>query len=262
MSGFLYFIPRDVTRAADLAGFGLAYAFEQGAPGLSFCTCRNGPGGMSGTVVGDDRAGKAIGYYPDKQTWRKRPETRQPGDEATGQPGSQAAVWVGIYNDARPKPADLLRSDALAGHAVRLCDGNDWIIPVARAATEQGGELRYFAKLPRRLDFDENGRWMSSTIVDRYQRLWDVACSFWNSFTGAGVTRGEDGVELQMEFGDLVAGAVAALGTNYRVDAIEVALLGLFDEGNCGRVLQALIDWPVIAEFLQKKSSQEQTPAG
>ena len=181
------------------------------------------------------------------------------------EPGIESRIpnpdcFVGFYSDSTPTPEELLRKDALGGHAVRLGDGNDWIIPVARGAAEESGELRYFAKVPRRLDMDENGAWISGGIAPRFAELWGVACKFWDAFTGAGVEKTADGVAVRMEFNDLVDGAVMALATNYRLRATEAALLGLLDEENCGAILRAVIDWPTVESFLQKKTQQAEPP--
>lgn len=249
MGGFLYFIPEHVTSVRQLDEWGLSYVFEKDGRGFYPCQGK-GVEGVQGTVIGDERATQTqrITYKAAEQTWRKIA-----GDRSQGKP-----CFVGFYNDAAPTPEELLRKDALGGHAIRLGDGNDWIIPVARGAAEEGGELRYFAKVPRRLELDENGAWISGTIVDRYAELWAVACKFWDAFTGAGVEKTADGVAMRMEFNDLVNGAMTALSTNYRVRASEAALLGLLDEECCGAILRAVIDWPTVEAFVQKKTQETQ----
>jgi hypothetical protein len=254
MSGFLYFIPDHITRVEQLREWGLGYLFEAGGRGFYPCQGR-GVGGVQGTVIGDERLMDAprITCRETEQTWRKVPKQSH---GATKPRSHEGDVHVGMWNDARPGPEDLVRTDALAGHNVRLCDGNEWIIPVARGASETDGELRYAARLPRRIDLDDEGRWVSGKIVDRYRELWDVACAFWDAFTGAGIVRQEGGVAVHMDFEEMMQGAVTAIAVNYRIGALETAMLGLFDEVNLGEILRAVIDWPVIERFVQKKSSE------
>ena len=41
-------------------------------------------------------------------------------------------VWLGVDPDRQTTPDDLERRDSLAGHPVRLADGQTWTVPVAR----------------------------------------------------------------------------------------------------------------------------------
>ncbi len=79
---FLYYLPQQTDRLTldDLAAAGLRYAFESAAFGRR--QCRTGPAGNSPGVIAAVGDANQIGYFPDKQTWRKVP-------------GTQA--WVGMY---------------------------------------------------------------------------------------------------------------------------------------------------------------------
>ena len=115
MASFLYWWPgRDVMVSRSHAGeAGLAYAFDQEIA----CTLGySGPDGGKGAVF-------AQGADPridlDNQTWRKIPK-------------SPVDAWVGHDNRAKPGPDDLLRAQQIDGHLVKLLDGSQWLIPVAR----------------------------------------------------------------------------------------------------------------------------------
>ncbi|HRS28497.1 MAG TPA: hypothetical protein P5255_09545 [Phycisphaerae bacterium] len=206
------------------------------------------PDGASkpGVVLADEAhlAGQRLGLYPDEQTWRRVP-------------GCQA--WVGFYRAARPTPADLQRPTLLAGHAVRLADGQEWIAPIARGCVDDEAELRCYVALPRRSELDDDGRWVPGPVAERYGKLWECAVRFWDAFVGAkplATTPSDESgapTSLSLEFTELHETATAALAANYWVSAPELALLGALDEGTAVAVCQALIDWPTIARWLEKK---------
>jgi len=256
MGGFLYFVPEHITRVEQLGEWGLGFLFARDGVGF-FPAQGRGLDGVQGTMIGDERLtpSSRITYRPAEQIWKKRPTAK--GD-----------VWVGMYKDAAPVPADLVRRDALDGHTVRLGDDHDWLIPVARGASEENGELRYASRLPRRLDLSEAGAWVSGGIVPRFAELWAAACAFWNAFVAGKPEQNESGAAVTLDLGDIVNMAVLALSTNYRMGAAEAALLGLLDEDNCVAVCKALVDLPTIERFLQKKtleqvrSEEDPTPAG
>lgn len=247
MGGFLYFVPADVTRPAELSAYGLDYAFERGMS-IAFCPCRNGPGGVAGTVVGCDRGGMIVGYYPSKQTWRKIPG---PGD-----------VHAGCYQDARPGPAQLLRRDALDGYPVRMLDGNDWLVPTARGLIEQDGDIRYQARLPAAMALDEDGQWKPTGVTQKYAALWSVAERFWDAFTGANLIKTAEGGRAELMLHDLADGVITALATNYRLGPTEAAMLELLDQECCREALKAVIDWPVMESWLEKKTRESLTADG
>jgi len=242
MAGLLYFLPgRDRSiKLPDVKAAGLDYAFEDR------CTpagVERGPDGERGVIVADDERIEAhrIGYYPDKQTWR-----RIPGLDA----------WVGMYTDDPPEPTDLIRQRALPGHWVRLGDGHDWLIPVARAAAEQDSTLVWYQALPQATTIDEEGRWIQGGVLPAYQRLWDIAMRWWDAVVAAEtIEESETSAKIELDFEEINDGALLALATNYRVGKAEVALLGLFDDQCVREILAALIDMPTIQAWLKKKAA-------
>jgi len=246
MAGFLYYVPKDGPKA-DLIHLGRIIDRARETRGI-----RGGPDNGNGTMVADPARVPAdlLGYYPDRQTWRKAPGV--------------ANYWVGIINDKRPTPVDLARPDQLRGHPVKLGDGNEWLIPVARGLreTEAGEIVSVGCILPTRVDVDDEGNWISGVVQPIHANLWDVACRWEQVFAST-----QSGEKVEFNFADGFDAALSALATNYAVDKTEAAMLGLFDDRCVYHVLGALIDMPVFAEWCKKKAMAEKTerqaaPAG
>ena len=253
MAGFLYYIEgatQDV-KIADLRRFGLGHAFDNdgdftasgvtrgpGAPGSSDA----GPGIVVATM---SRLGeRALGLYPDEQTWRIILGT---GDQK---------VMVGHYKDDPPRPVDLARTTQLPGHPVVLADGQTWLIPIARAVAEQQGQLQLVQNLPQRTTLDDKGDWVRDGVIPKYARLWEIANQWWDQVIAAlNDTDLPDSGESQIsfEFAGRNDAAVAALSANHAIGKFETAMLELFDDQCAGLILSALIDIPSINMFLKKK---------
>ena len=255
MAGFLYYLPGlDPGRApaVDLETvrrFGLEYAFDS-RPTPSGVH-RNGPDGRQGVIVADAGRVPKIGWYPDRQKFRP-----VPGSEAL-------VVW---YEDQRPGPEDLVRSEVAAGHLVRLCDGNDWMVPIARGwSHHNGAAFVWYCGLPRRMDVDEAGNWVEGDPLPRYAGLWQMALAYWDRKQRA-LNQADDeqpdetaGIRTAFDFADFGGAsdaAVEALGFNYRLGKAEVGALGLFDTTSAVRVLDALVDFPGLLALLAKKASE------
>jgi hypothetical protein len=241
MPGFLYYLPakRDI-KLAELVALGLGYAFEK--PSFTRCEIHaNGPDKGAGVIVADDTrlVGHRVGYYADEQEWVKVPKTN---------------AYVGWFKADPPTPTDLERSQTLNGHLVELGDGNEWLVPVARGAAEEG----WYTALPQRTGLDDNGEWASGKVIARYEALWDAACRFWDAFRSANDVEGE---AVQLDFAGQNDAALVALQANYRVGRAEVVALGLFDGQCVVRILQALIDWPTWLELHKKKVTSETSAA-
>jgi len=260
----LYYLPkqpRNVT-PADLDRLGLGYAFTPGK--ITVNEVRGGPDGGEGIIVADADgvAAHQVGYYRDRQEWMEfgpallgpRPLTPDPRPPADGWP------WVGRYTDAPVLPEQLARPQHLRGHLVQLDDGQEWLIPVARAWTEEDGDLRWFAALPQRITLDSEGHWKPSWVVKRYAALWDLAIRWHESQQAAAAEAAPGQTSLLVDFDGFVDAAVAALATNYRVGRAEVVLLGLLTVETARAILDALVDRPTLLKWLAKKNAM--TAAG
>ena len=55
---------------------------------------------------------------------------------------------------------------------------------------------------------------------------------------------------------------MVVLGSNYRLEKAEIALLGLFDDRSAEDLLLAAIDWPTMEEWTAKKKAEEPAADG
>jgi hypothetical protein len=136
---------------------GLGYAFE--TPSIGSVHANDGPGGKAGVLFSATSDTTLVRYKPELQIWES-----YPGKEG---------LWLGIWKDQRPGPDDLVRSAAKNGHYVKLCDGNEWLIPVARAVDGT-------SPLPRKLK-RENGEWIFGDVEDVFRDYFAEACKLWDA---------------------------------------------------------------------------------
>ena len=244
MSGFLYYLPgaRLPMDTPELCQAGLAYVFGPGNAAPYKVETSAGPEGQGeGIVVADSTSvqPRHCGYKKDTQIWRHVPKQK---------------FWVGMYSDDRPCPQDLATPQQIAGHLVRLNDGNSWMVPVARQLSPVDGELQAFCALSHNLDLDEHGRWTTTAIVEHHRALWQISERFIESVMASMDTTGD---VVRFEFQDMVEAAVTALAANYRVRSLEVAMLGLLTETNILEVLSAVVDGPTARTWLKKKQESD-----
>ena len=213
--------------AEDVARKGCAHVLPR------FKKCQlgaSGPGGHVGMLA--VHSGEHMGYYPERQIWRKR----GPG------------VWVGMWRELpKPTPAELATADPLPGHEVTLRDGQRWVAPMAREwdAVAESSRVR----VPAAFDLNDDGQWVRGEVEQPYQRLWDIASKRWE-------TIGDPSASLLLT--DATDMAVECLSVNYRLGRVEAALLGLFDDqGRAAlEVLDAAVDLPTIRAWMQKKTDR------
>jgi hypothetical protein len=239
MSAFLYYLPGlHAASRAEIKAAGLGYAFSRSPATVRVA---GGPDGQGGIVLADEAAlGRGPSYARDGQAWRRIP----------GLP-----AWVGRGNeDPLPGPADLARDDQLDGHWLTLGDDRAWLCPVARGAIVEDGELRWFVRVPRILDVDEEGNWYPARVAPRFARLWQIAERWAETHAGARRESDEAGnVSIVLTVQDAIGFAVESLAANYRLGVAEAGILGLLTKDLAGAVLDNVIDMPGIAEALKKK---------
>jgi len=146
---------------------------------------------------------------------------------------------------------------------VTLADGNEWLVPVARAFA-QG------VRLPAAMRLGPNGEILYE-ILPRYMGFAARVERFWAEFfealsaepAAAGASgREPSGSITERELFDL---AVEALGLNYLLGQWEVSHLGLLSTLALPIVLRAIIDVPTVERVMrergaaaaQKKSTEE-----
>lgn len=239
MAGFLYFKPNHSGPRVTLEKvneWGLGYAFEQEP------TCRDSAlpvAHFKGSVFGveSELEGKAVGVYPEEQTWAKIPNSN---------------CWVGYYNEHKPKEADLRKNDQLPHYVLPLANGESWNIPKVVHVNE--GEIE--KNLPCKLDVDDKGKIKRGDPVEKYQYLWKLAEPYIDTFLVP-----ETGDEFDIDSSDILADAVKFLQVNYRIGLREAIMLELFPEDLNKIVLVCLcaIDyqtWHAWQESLKKTNDQ------
>lgn len=251
MAGFLYFRSGDqrpVTKEVA-AKLGLAYAFPAG---IQNCQVNaNSPSKSQGNVFADParHEGKRVGYFKDEQTWRKLPTV-------DGRP----ELWVGYWNEAKPGPSDLERTNMLPGEvAMTLGDGHRWVIPTL---TEFDPETKSGqCSLPAPLDYDEDGNLFTTSPIGEYGELWEAvhpvalgAC-FGSNEPDSEITDASDH--------DLRAAAFRLLRTNYVVDMPELVSLGCLRNDTTFRTIVVAScrgEWLMDAVNDLSKKNDDPTP--
>lgn len=242
---FLYFVPkRGRLDFEQVKKIGLGYAFEKNPVP---CGVDSGPDSQRGTVlaVSDD----GIGYYPDKQTWRKIP-------------GLECDAWVGVENDRLPHAEDLARDELVNGDWITDDRDDRWLAPKARRWGEFDGDILWDYSLPRRLQLDENGDFVPGDLKPRYQKLWGLALDYLEAATLAMSIHPDEDKTLVFTFeriNDLVFGA---LQLNYRIGPIEIDLLGIYDDEFRKAVIDALLDNRRCQELIKKKLLMSEQTGG
>jgi hypothetical protein len=233
---FQYFFPnRRSIKLEQLLEAGLGYVFE---PETSARTktpftpipVTNGPDGQHGLIV--SLSDEHIGYYKDRQVWKQE---------------FGADYWVGMWTDPakRPTPESLARENQIKGQWLRLADGHDWLLPMARHWVEFDGEIQFERTLPARLTRDEDGLWKPSDVTNRYRELWRLSMELWTSFVTYDMA----------SFTEVDNAVIECFKTNYLVSASEIDLLGTYEHHLRERVLQILVDIDSWETLVKKKLS-------
>jgi len=231
----LYYLPnQQLVSFGDAVQAGLAHAFD--GPAITCRGVQRGPDGGAGAVFGVE--GVDARYMPERQDWKGAPGTK----------------WgVGYWRSSKPGPADLARPEQIGGHAVRLADGHEWLIPVARYL--DGGTA-----FPERLQLGPDGQWAQTGTIPQYADICRQAETAWAALS----TRLEDDETGTVEFTlhDEAQLAAQALGVNYRVGPVECSLLGLFDTTAVSAVVLALVDWPSVKALTIAEEKKSPVGAG
>jgi hypothetical protein len=207
MAGFLYHVAgvqRPVSDK-DIDAWGLRPNFTRPKPAHRAVNAQS-PSGKSGGVFADpDRLdGKSVGYWPDQQTWKKLPTVE-------GRP----ELWVGYFNDAKPRPSDLLRKNALPSRASYELGGHHWKIPQLTELDDKGqGDCC----LPAPEDYDDEGNLHTIAPTGEDGELWEFIHPLALAVCGF--------VESEYTIDDYREGAMRLLRRNYVVQMPELQVLG------------------------------------
>lgn len=242
---FQYFFPNRRKITLDqLLELGLGYVFEPETAAnpksnLAPRAVTNGPGGQHGLIV--SLSSEYCGYYPalvaaGKQVWKQELD---------------CDYWVGMWTEQakRPTPETLARENLIEGDSLRLDDGHVWTFPKARHWEEFEDQLRFVRMLPARLTRDETGTWFSGEVKERYRELWRLATELMQSLV--------DGTAGQFSEGDNLV--IECFQCNYHVSAIELDLLGIYDDHVRVRVPRILLDMDNFDTLLKKKLTTPDT---
>jgi len=248
MAGFLYFVPGlHGLNKDDLVRLGLAEVFAGVAPTCRECT--PGPDGGPGVVLAappNEYAGgimPAVGFHRSTQTWHKA-----------------GSYWLGIETENPPRPADLQRPETIDGYRLRLEDGRDWLIPVARHF-EKGSVM------PRRLCLGPEGEVIFEALP-RYARFCTNVELIWRDCRRLFRMLSEGEEPLTLTDKQVLDFAVEALGVNYRVAIPEAALLQILTTQNMNLILNLVVDLPAYLAVQKdtaeavKKNDPSSTPDG
>lgn len=251
MAGFLYFVPagREATCRDTLAEWGFGYVVERGlsvAPLLG-----PGPSGVGGLIAADESTVPQITFDIEAQSWI-------PSDRELPKDGDESSrPWIGVSKTNPPQPLELLRDNALEGHFVKLADGADWLIPIARGFADVPGiGLVNTGRLPHSIR-RVGGVWQRDGVIPKYTALQEGALAWWEYYTEV-----VDNVELdsadapkriKFDFDKSLNLASVALEANYRLGVDEIGLASLYDEAIITDVLLAVIDWPFVRTWVKKK---------
>lgn len=237
MSGLLYFIPgpkafvRDgrLNHQALPPSIAACLADVHEVPGQCVAVdVTSGPDGQPGTVLyavpthGELPA--ALGYFPDRQTWRRLADT---------------GAFLGWINDSPPAAVDLERRDQVSGYLVTDGHGQKWAIPAIRSPENPRGNL------PFEVVFDDSDR-PRCTVAGPHRKLWEDSATLWDWALTRGQPDREGLLILGQGFTDtedqfLLDCAFRGLAVNYRVDRHAIAALSAIQGGWLTQVFLSLV---------------------
>jgi hypothetical protein len=249
MGQFIYFVPGakgEVTPAA-LDAIGLGHVHDGLQPE---CLAGTGPEGLAGVLCGFQLApGQGDGkrrsprYKKAEQTWHAGPVV-----------GDKPAWWVGYWNGEKPAQAELRRKRFIAGNAVRLLDGADWTVPLARATVRA-------TTLPKLMQVGTDGKtWRPSELPEflglcgHAERAYEVLLQL---HQGVGKN---DADRVSLSWQESMEIVTDALAVNYRVSAVELSLLQLVGDGEIWDLLGALCDWDALLKVIKERLGNEDAP--
>lgn len=192
----------------------------------------NGPDGGQGVFCFCGNTDGPRGVHLDSQEWK--PEQGQ----------DPPRYWVGWVKGAKPGPADLARKKQHPGTAVTLCDGNEWLIPLARQLPHVNG-IKPGGGFKRKLKHEYQAFWdLSQVIHDSLLKNFMVnECQRWewNQF-------------------ECWPFSCAALAQNYLLTPEIIDALELLEDDSHFEIAEACTELSAAAEALwhavQKKRTQ------
>lgn len=242
---FLYYIPKctQVTREL-LATLGLNAVLDPNPRTAKVLA--NGPDGGPGMLLCDKSYDHIPQMHAGEQTWRPAPKR---GAE-------RPPYWIGYHNDAKPTVDTIARGRLLNGAAITLHDGTRWIVPKL-VEWRDSDRVEYETKLPQILDINDDGQLVPSRVDPKYEDIWNDGWRLHDTLVGRAAS--ESFAEMTVtECRDF---ACRVLGLNYRVSALEVAMLGLLDDQLPIQISRIAIDDEAFWTALKNLNGRSGEPA-
>ncbi len=237
-----YFLPeKPGSLKSRIEELDLGYAFKEGH--LTKADCKNGPGAENGSIIcrSDAPWSDFCGFYPDNQEWRKIPKSK---------------AWIGRVKDRQYTPAEFARPTLLPGQMLKLEDGLDWLVPIARRWMSIGEATVYSTALPCRAKLSDDGVWIDGEVKERYRPLWDLVMGYNDAYIEAmeNASEDEDLVNFEYPMGEL---AIATLRTNYYVSHVEADVLNIYSEDAQAAIINVALDEDGLVEIIKKKGEPD-----
>lgn len=179
--------------------------------------------------------GASQGVDPERLTYRADRQTWRDAGEVKG-----GRLLVGMWNDWQPRESDLRRRVTVPGDAVRMGDGEMWLVPRLMFPT---GETC----LPQSLWVESDGVTVGKAVVKQYAALGKMGVEVLEFIRALSERGNLDNAlevamrELELTEASLVSFAVRGIGGNYRIGMTEAGLLGLVTTQNSLDILAALV---------------------
>lgn len=212
MAGLLVYLPGSTGNngAEELKRVGLSDLLDPSVSPIPTPILTGGPDGGGGRLITFDAIG--LPGTPNNvdmatQVWREAPPD---GDLPKGR------YWLGFVEGQRPTPEELQRAKLADGDALTLCDGRQWVVPIA--------EL-----LPKRLTIDPNTGNEVREVAEKHRAFSNWANTLYEYFLSDGFAAMLD-KDLVVTIPDGLAGVAMALSKNYRITRDAIDLLELIGE--------------------------------
>lgn len=246
MERFLYFLPCDkrAIRVEDARELGLEYMLD-GDRGLSVRHITGGgPGGAAGVLFCAASRTPAdptkFSVDVERQTWIQLPKS---------------PVWCGVWNDAKPRPADLARRRQISGFGIQIGD-DTWRIP--QVLYFDAPAQSYRSALPRLWEYDEEGNWQKGRVKPALRYIWDAITPFADARFALECDGPSEREAVELTEEAIVDAATLLLQANYVVGQAELVLLEtLVDDETVGLIPMEACNFTALLAWTeaQKKSA-------
>jgi hypothetical protein len=227
---FLYFSPNRFTKIPPE----LQYAFDESGSFTRVETVSGPLGAGAGVILANAASvpSDRVRLDPANQTWRRIPKTD---------------FLCGRWNDSVITPSTIQRDTLHEGHPIELEDGSRWQCAISRGFDAE--RLSYYSPLPRSLALNDDGIWLPSEFAPQYRRFAQLAFEYADAYEAA-----LSSDQQTFQFASIDELAILGLTINYRISAIELALMpDAYSIRARQQMIGAILDFPTIQEWGKKK---------